>query len=118
MSELTGRGAGWTDERGTSQEGRRRLAASRERAGNTGSDPIDPAAAAELRRLVAEVLAEVLPGLSTGQAPWQSSSRMNVPSIPEVADEWHIHPAPAGGTPAGRQPSGAPATVLTAGGVP
>src|ERR1022692_3793532 len=71
MSELTGRGAGWTDERGRSQEGRRRLAASRERAGNTGSDPIDPAAAAELRRLVAEVLAEVLPGLSTGQAPGQ-----------------------------------------------
>ena len=64
-------------------------------------------AAAELRRLVAEVLAEVLPGLSPGQ------SRMNGPSIPEIADEWPIHPASAA-----RQPGRAPATALAAGRVP
>ena len=35
MSELKGRGAAWTDERGTSEEGRRRLEAPRRRAGDT-----------------------------------------------------------------------------------
>ena len=35
MSELKGRGAVWTEERGTSDEGRRRLKASRKRTGNT-----------------------------------------------------------------------------------
>src|ERR1035438_3334007 len=34
MSEPKGRGAAWTDERGTSEEGRRRLEAPRRRAGN------------------------------------------------------------------------------------
>jgi AcrR family transcriptional regulator len=37
MSELEGRGAAWTEERGTSDEGRRRLNAPRRRAGNTAS---------------------------------------------------------------------------------
>src|SRR5216683_8413187 len=35
MSELEGRGVAWTEERGTSDEGRRRLKAPRRRAGNT-----------------------------------------------------------------------------------
>jgi hypothetical protein len=35
MSELEGRGAAWTEERGTSDEGRRRLIAARKRAGDT-----------------------------------------------------------------------------------
>ena len=35
MSELKGRGAAWTEERGTSDEGRRRLKAPRKRAGST-----------------------------------------------------------------------------------
>ncbi|HUZ55632.1 MAG TPA: hypothetical protein VMU94_24265 [Streptosporangiaceae bacterium] len=71
--------------------------------------PLDPAVGAELRRLVAQVLAEVLPGL----LPGQPSPRMDVPSIPENTDGWHIHPAPTG-----RQQARAPATVLAAGGVP
>src|SRR5712692_1722002 len=37
MSELKGRGTAWTEERGTSDEGRRRLKAPRGRAGNTVS---------------------------------------------------------------------------------
>ncbi len=49
MSELEGRGAAWTEERGTSDEGRRRLEAPRRRAGDTVSklqayrDKRDPA---------------------------------------------------------------------------
>jgi hypothetical protein len=35
MSELEGRGVAWTEERGTSDEGRGRLKAPRKRAGNT-----------------------------------------------------------------------------------
>jgi hypothetical protein len=35
MSEVKGRGGAWTDERGTSEEGRRRLEAPLRRAGDT-----------------------------------------------------------------------------------
>ena len=80
---------------------------------------LDPAVAAELRGLVAEILAEVLPGLRPGQSPRPpaQSPPVNVPSIPEIADEWHIHPMPEG-RPPDRQPRGAAATVLAAGRVP
>jgi hypothetical protein len=95
---------------------------------------LDPAAAAELRGLVAEILAEVLPGLSrqqpprppvelprppgpSPQPPVASSPPMDVPLTAEMTDEWHIRPTPEGRPPA-RQPGGAAATVLAAGRVP
>jgi hypothetical protein len=39
LSEPEGRGAAWTEERGTSDEGRRRLKAPRRRAGDAASEP-------------------------------------------------------------------------------
>jgi len=65
--------------------------------------PLDRAGAAELRRLVAEVLAEVLPGLSRGQQAGQSPGQLAGQSP---------------GQPAGPRPGGAPATVLARGRVP
>jgi hypothetical protein len=49
MSESKGRGAAWTEERGTSDEGRQRLEAARRREGDTA--PGDPGLAAERDRL-------------------------------------------------------------------
>ncbi len=59
MSEPKGRGAAWTEERGTSDEGRRRLKAPRRRAENTDSPAIE---ADGLRKTFGQVAA--LDGLS------------------------------------------------------
>jgi hypothetical protein len=59
MSEPEGRGADWTEERGTSDEGRRRLKAPRRRAGN--------AVRGQMRHLDSDVLAEFRAGLITGR---------------------------------------------------
>ncbi len=45
MSEPQGRGVAWTEERGTSDEGRRRLKAPRRRAGNTAERAVVPPSA-------------------------------------------------------------------------
>ena len=51
MSEPKGRGAAWTEERGTSDEGRRRLEASRRRAESTVSEPVMRTPLTELLRI-------------------------------------------------------------------
>jgi hypothetical protein len=67
-------------------------------------EPLDRAIAAELRRLVGEVLAEVLPGLrgNGGQAPAGP-----VPSSPRVAQ---VDALAAGGIPSG-VPAGPPSAM-------
>src|SRR5271166_876787 len=61
MSEPTGRGAAWTEERGTSDEGRQRLEAPRRRAESTGGLfgdlPGQEAVVAQLRRAAAAAAA-------------------------------------------------------------
>src|SRR5690242_16313147 len=58
MSEPAGRGDAWTEERGTSDEGRRRLKAPRWRANGAGG---------QMAHLDAEVLAEFRAGLIAGR---------------------------------------------------
>jgi Nitronate monooxygenase len=51
VSEPKGRGAAWTEERGTSDEGRRRLEAPRRRAESTVSEPVMRTPLTELLRI-------------------------------------------------------------------
>jgi hypothetical protein len=65
MSEPKGRGANWTDERGTSEEGRRHLQSAPEASGRHSVSEFD-----ELRALVREVIRDVLPhGLPANGMP-------------------------------------------------
>src|SRR5258707_15409325 len=64
MSEPKGRGAAWTEERGTSDEGRRRLKAPRRRAGNA-------ATLEEIRHAVCELHAELA---ASGLVAWTSGN--------------------------------------------
>ncbi len=81
--------------------------------------PLDPAAAAELRRLVGEILAEVLPGLRGGVGSGPGRVQPPDGQWPSGEPPSGLRPSgePAIGRPASR-PAVRPASTLTAGGIP
>jgi methylmalonyl-CoA mutase cobalamin-binding domain/chain len=88
MSEPKGRGAAWTEERGTSDEGRRRLEAPRRRAGDTASED----SSALLSQLYDQTLVGNKPavleltnaGLAMGLGPETLLYEALIPSLEEV----------------------------------
>ena len=81
--ELKGRGAAWTEERGTSDEGRRRLEAPRKRAGDTAWAAVD---GSEVPGLVVWSQSPERVGLEVG------GIRRAV-SVSQVGDSWYVDSA-------------------------
>jgi quercetin dioxygenase-like cupin family protein len=96
MSEPEGRGAAWTEERGTSDEGRRRLKAPRRRAGNTAAHFStealgQPAGAGRYVHIDTITPAEFGPGLTFRPVLGQGAMANFVDYAPGAEAPRHVH---------------------------